>query len=73
MKYLRLRYADEDDVEYDRIVIFEKDYDEQKIEDAMRELWNKKKSVNLELWLMAKGLKVEDIVVLNNIELQYIN
>lgn len=72
MKYLRLRYDGEDDTEYDSIVIFARDYKNEKVKNAMRELWNKDKSINVEMWLNANNLKVKDIITFNDIDVMYI-
>ena len=72
MKYMRLRYDGEDDIEYDNIVIFQRDYSEKKIENAMRELWNAPKIINVEEWLNYKNLKVKEIVLLNKIQVMYV-
>lgn len=72
MRYLRLRDDNKDDTEYDIIVIFEKDYKDERIEDAMRELWNSQKRVNIETWLKYRGFKIKDVVTLNDIDVMYL-
>lgn len=72
MRYLRLRYENEDDTEYDTIVVFERDYKEEKVEKIMRELWEKQKSINVRDYLDHNGVKVKDMITFNDIDVMYV-
>ena len=73
MKYLRLRQENEDDTEYDVLVVFVRDYKYERVETAMKELWDKPKYISAQEWLNHKGLKVKDMIELNKIDVMYTN
>lgn len=73
MKYFRL--SDEDDVEYDTLVVFERDYNGEKVKKLIKELWKKPKPLDIRdylNWLDQNGIKVKDVIELNEIEAIYI-
>lgn len=73
VKYFRL--SDDDDVEYDTLLVFERDYNGEKVKKLIKELCKKSRPLVIRdylNWLDQNGIKVKDAIELNNIESIYI-